>query len=236
VTELSDVLGALMVALENAQATADHQTLAIGELYRRHELLQHFPVPRAYAAELEVELQFAVVERSPVAIDLDIPETQAMVASAARTVVRRVITDGQIVKKRPASSELARLTQEAIDAVLGETKRLVEGNRIADIASDLVARVTDWVRRTDSRHFRVDTDQLDQMMPTLVSFAVAELEGRTRDLADNDGRSLEVLVTEGEMGEVPSSRLSRLKLRLVRGDPGWSVIPVDDQPEARLIL
>ncbi|WP_419812750.1 amidase [Bacterioplanoides sp.] len=59
-TDLSDILGSLMVSLVHARRMADEETVAIAEYYKDHPLLQGMSMPRVRVPELTIDMPITI--------------------------------------------------------------------------------------------------------------------------------------------------------------------------------
>lgn len=59
-SELSEVLGALMISLVHARRLADEETAAVAEYYKDHPLLEGMSLPRVRVPELTIDMPLTI--------------------------------------------------------------------------------------------------------------------------------------------------------------------------------
>lgn len=73
-SELSEVLGALMISLVHARRLADEETAAVAEYYKDHPLLEGMSLPRVRVPELTIDMPLTIDKQIPAKVaELDSP-------------------------------------------------------------------------------------------------------------------------------------------------------------------
>lgn len=57
---LNDYLGGLIASLTDARMMADARSVQVAELYAKHDLLRHFPIPRMRIGDIELNVPIAI--------------------------------------------------------------------------------------------------------------------------------------------------------------------------------
>lgn len=69
---LNDYLGGLIASLTDARMMADARSVQVAELYAKHDLLRHFPIPRMRVGDIELTVPVAIegiAERTGLQLD-----------------------------------------------------------------------------------------------------------------------------------------------------------------------
>ena len=64
-SELSEVLGSLMISLVHARRLADEETAAVAEYYKDHPLLEGMSLPRVRVPELTIDMPLTINQHIP---------------------------------------------------------------------------------------------------------------------------------------------------------------------------
>lgn len=153
-SELSNVLGTLMVSLVHARRMADEETAAVAEYYKDHPLLEGMSLPRVRVPELTIDM--------PITLDEHEMESEAKLNNPA--TIQKAIGD-QLRKS---------MSEEGVDdgddvftkTFTQETKRLLEqinsrhkslGGKVS--REEIVRAVDDSLRRS------LKKSSLDRSLP-----------------------------------------------------------------------
>jgi len=88
-SELSEVLGALMISLVHARRLADEETAAVAEYYKDHPLLEGMSLPRVRVPELTIDMPLTIDKQIPAKVaELDSPRVlhQALMAQLTKSL------------------------------------------------------------------------------------------------------------------------------------------------------
>lgn len=136
-SELSEILGSLMVSLVHARRMADEETAAVAEYYKDHPLLEGLSLPRVRVPELSIDM--------PITIDQHAGEKHAELHSA--TDIHKALMDQ--VKTTLADEQVLSRSQTFQSSFDQESKRalkdLSEKNRETGVkvSREAVVRAVD---------------------------------------------------------------------------------------------
>jgi hypothetical protein len=127
-SELSEVLGALMISLIHARRLADEETAAVAEYYKDNPLLEGMSLPRVRVPELTIDIPVTFEQYVP-AKDAEL-DTTANIHKALMEQFKQSVDDEDILSKTKSF-------QSAFDK---ESKLTLE--KLAEIQRTGTSRVT----------------------------------------------------------------------------------------------
>ncbi|MGP8307839.1 amidase [Vibrio sp. YIC-376] len=96
-SELSEVLGALMISLVHARRLADEETAAVAEYYKDHPLLEGMSLPRVRVPELTIDMPLTIDKQVPAkSAELDSPR---VLHQALMTQLTKSLDDEDILSR-----------------------------------------------------------------------------------------------------------------------------------------
>ena len=96
-SELSEVLGSLMISLVHARRLADEETAAVAEYYKDHPLLEGMSLPRVRVPELTIDMPLTINQHIPAKnAELDSP---ANVHKALMSHFNQALDDEDILSR-----------------------------------------------------------------------------------------------------------------------------------------
>ncbi|WP_347332593.1 hypothetical protein [Marinimicrobium locisalis] len=154
-SELSTVLGTLMVSLVHARRMADEETAAVAEYYKDHPLLEGMSLPRVRVPELTIDM--------PITLDEHEMESEAKLNAPA--TIQKAITDQ--LKESMSEEGVDDDGEDFAKTFSQETKKVLEqinsrhkslGGKIS--REEVVRAVDDSLRRT------LKKSNLDRSVPS----------------------------------------------------------------------
>lgn len=154
-SELSNVLGTLMVSLVHARRMADEETAAVAEYYKDHPLLEGMSLPRVRVPELTIDL--------PITLDEHELESEAKLNNP--TTIQKAIIEQ--LKESMSEEGVDDSDDEFSKAFSQETKRVLEringrhkslGGKVS--REEVVRAVDDSLRRS------LKKSSLDRSLPS----------------------------------------------------------------------
>ncbi|MEO2280753.1 hypothetical protein [Pseudoalteromonas pernae] len=96
-SELSEVLGSLMISLVHARRLADEETAAVAEYYKDHPLLEGMSLPRVRVPELTIDMPITIDKHTPAKVaELDSART---IHTALMTQLKKSLDDEDILSR-----------------------------------------------------------------------------------------------------------------------------------------
>ncbi len=96
-SDLSEVLGSLMISLVHARRMADEETAAIAEHYKDHPLLEGMSLPRVRVPELSIDMPITIDEH--IAAKEALLDTPTNIHKAVMTQLKTTLDDEDILNR-----------------------------------------------------------------------------------------------------------------------------------------
>lgn len=151
-SELSDVLGALMVSLVHAQRIADEETAAVAEYYKDHPLLEGLSLPRIRVPELTIDMPITIDEHKE-ATNAEM-ESPTEIHRALNAQLKQTLDDENVLSK--TQTFMSNFDKEAIRAL----KEVAEKDRqgVVKFSREMVVRSLDQALQTALKKSNADKE------------------------------------------------------------------------------
>lgn len=234
---LGEVVGAIMSQISKGRSQADVATLEVAKAYKEHPLLTEFPVPRLTIDEVVIDLKMAIAA-SP------IPE-RTLTETTRQNIITRL---GDLAKQVPQHRSLRALFREhpklldiwtsgqgqlsQILSVLLPSNMEVEPQSIAKGAAAVFARYLTGtivdpnaeVPPERARNvLRENLPQIETGLTEQIREIIVEAL-KSQPLATD---RIEVLVTASELQNIPTEKITTMRLTLHESDRSWTQIETE---------
>jgi len=195
--KLNEYLGSIISSVSTARVMADVQTVKVAEDYAKHDLLQHFSVPRMRLDDVEITI--------PVAVDQSYsPETKT---KEPVDIIDNGDFNSAVYKEITKSlglSSLPRSASSEVRSVLSKDTQALESS--INKTNDLSA-VSDF-----SKHISEKVDSIvneKKLIKPKASFSREDLEKRISTVAHEQIKKVAPPVELGELQVITESHLLR---------------------------
>ena len=195
---LGDYIGQVLAELTIARVQADLEAARVAELYSRHELLKHFPIPKIRLSEFDVELRFLILDTETE------PKKNIVVKQIGKNFKKftmEVVGRKNITLTANALLKLDSMTSAKVTEAEASTTRKFDLPSMATLMTPIIENV-------------LEDNELDI---ETISEIQNEVDHLTRDsilteLSDNKPR-LNVAVTSKELKEASPDTITSISLK-----------------------
>lgn len=218
---LGDYIGQLMNELTIARVQVDLEVARVAELYSRHELLKHFPIPKIRFSDFEVEVPVLITE---VKDNIDEKNMINKIGERYESVLNENLSKNNI----SLSKETIKMSHKL---VLSELKKIENSPTNCFDFPSISKRISPVLIKTLRENGVGDEDALT---------VVKQIEADTKDyIIDeiSDKQRLKVAVTSSEIKEADASSIVRLSLKATEEGVEWTQISLgDDEKSVRRLV
>lgn len=219
-SDLDQILGALMVSLAHARRIADEETTAIAEYYKDNPLLEGMSVPRIRVPEMVLDVPLVIESHSPGSAN--VPESPDNIVHAIAEefgdAARRegLVLDDAVIERFSSSlrREIARVAPSGSAEASRYPREVAERGAERAMMSAL--------KQSGARE--VSADQIKKIG--------GDLRKRARDVAIKQAGERPVISASINTAEVKehaaAANVTRLRLVLKEEGLEWSVVENDD--------
>lgn len=228
--KLNDYLGSIISSVSNARVMADVQTVKLAEDYSKHELLQHFSVPRMRIADVELDIPIAIESTQEELVDnVDIINNQSFNKAIYSEVTKSL---GRTSLPRQASREVRSLLADSarnLEADVNQTRQL--------------APVTDYSGRLASEITRIAVEK--KLVKNDYELNQSDLVERVKEVAEkqilqNTSRvklgDMNVMVESQLLREQKPENIVRIKMKITEDGMEWQQTEQSDGSISRKLL
>ena len=239
--KVEDFFAALLESLSKARALSDGRSLEVGRLYRQHEILRHFPVPRYTMSELTIDFKCAFSRPERRFVELE-DESRSALLELLRGEVEAFPTAASLPREYRRSAELREAWRSRVPELLGEVESWVSRAGPIDVG-ELAHRLT-----------RLLFDELEAILAPservprgtgMTSPRDRESEYGDRLTADlraylsraggpQEPAPVDLLFSPADLGEVPDALLSSVRVVFRPVDRKWVADDLDGKSILRL--
>lgn len=241
-TTLVELVGGLLSHLAGGRANADGATVQLAELYRRHPLLQLFPVPRSQISEATFDLKFAIAE-APEAVVTLTPELRerlvGRLSALARGLVRNPLMPTALRDRADLDDAWARewaARGPKLDDLIpasGSFDLHDASGRWADGLIELMQSCVTSTAGADGLGAFDHEARLRLHGEVAFGMVAAYQELRGQPPTGLPG-NLKILVTAEDLEPIAPDRINTVQIKLTPSDRSWSVQEQDGHELTRL--
>jgi hypothetical protein len=228
--KLNDYLGSIISSLSNARVMADIQTVKLAEDYAKHELLQHFSVPRMRIADVELDIPIAIESTQEELVEnVDIINNQSFNKAIYSEITKNL---GRTSLPRQASREVRTvLTNSArdLEAKINQTRKLVPVAEYSDkLASDITRIAVE--NKLIKNAYDVNETNLVERVKQAAEKMILENTQRTT-LGD-----MNVIAETHLLREQKPENIVRIKMKITEDGMEWQKVEHSDGSISRKLL
>ncbi|WP_221801596.1 hypothetical protein [Oceanobacter mangrovi] len=226
--KLNEYLGSIISSLNTARVMADIQTVRVAEDYAKHELLQHFSVPRMRIDDVEITI--------PVAIDSAEEQIDAPV-----DIINNKDFNSQIYAEITRSLGVRSLPRETSlqvrSLIASETRELetsINKSRdltpVASFSKQLAEQVSKVLAQQPELEKSASTDDLSGR---LNESATSQLQGLVGNTSLGD---MKVIAETHLLRDQKPEHIMQIKLKISEDAVEWQKLESADGEQKRLLL
>lgn len=241
---LTEVTGALISQINKGRVQADMAVLDVAGIYKEHPFLSSFSIPRMTLDEVNVELKVAFAAGPSTRVSLT-PESRSRVISRARKLVQEDLpAKYRYIQSLAQNREIweplnVTVEKELSELVVAEVEVKPESAAIG-VAALIQQRLMKAVlhpkftitKAGASKFVEEDVPHIEEYVKDEMKKVIAEVIASQPPPKDR----LDVLITAADLKEIPSERITVVKLTLRDSDLAWTQIETKDgKVEKRLV-
>ncbi len=214
---LGKLLGRLVADLSVARAQADIEATQLAELYEKHELLKHFPVPRIRLKETQLDIPLIIKSTEKISPDNDASaETdKAGFSERLRSAGREIIVSSGLSERRKA---VALRDWDALKSREKNRRYLIQRSE-EDISREYAQHLVQSLVKQGLAQKRAEEAKADLLAKSI--------SAKKEKFAKMD--SVMVGITSAELKEADPGTIVRIKLTVVEEGMEWAARD-DDGP------
>jgi hypothetical protein len=240
---LHEFLGAIISHIDRGRIQSDVASLESAKIYKEHDLLSTFPIPKLRIEEvvIEVKVAFATSPASSKSFSLKLKEKLInRIAELASTTIKKNPSIRFLVQnEKSILTFTARMREMLYDIIPTEIEidqktistslvfaiiNLITRNLLSDAVSTPKGKTPTTARVKEVSNFlndikRMENDLLVQIQDIISSGLEDQSSVKDR---------LDVLVTASELQAIPPEKLTHLKMTLLESDKVWTEIEYQD--------
>ncbi len=203
-SELSEILGSLMVSLVHARRMADEETAAVAEYYKEHPLLEGLSLPRVRVPEVTIDM--------PITIDQHHTEKAAELESP--TVIHKAVTEElrNTLDHENILSATETFRSHFDKEALRALKDIAEKDRkgTVKLSREAIVRAMDTALISAQKKSRVE----QELSPEQKSAISKQIRHRVADISVKERSQPAKLVTSAVTSEVKEKSTHQSSVRL----------------------
>ncbi len=211
---LGDYIGQVLAELTIARVQADLEAVRVAELYSRHELLKHFPIPKIRLSEFDVELRFLILDTETK------PKKNIVVKQIGKNFKKftmEVVGRRNITLTANALLKLDSMTSAKVTEAEASTARKFDLPSMATRMTPIIENVLED-NELDIETIREIQNEVDHLTRDSI----------LTELSDNRPR-LNVAVTSKELKEASPDTITSISLKATEEGLEWSQITPESE-------
>lgn len=228
--KLNDYLGSIISSVSNARVMADVQTVKLAEDYAKHDLLQHFSVPRMRIADVELTIPVAIeATQEDLVDDVDIINNQSFNKLVYSEVVKNLgRTSLPLQASREVRSALATSAKD-LEAKVNQMRKL--------------SPVEDYSEQLGVKIMQIAVE--NKLIKNADDFSTANLSERVKIIAEKQIVANSAKTSLGDMNVMVESHLLReqnpenivhIKMKITEDGMEWQQAEQSDGSISRRLL
>lgn len=232
-TNLGDVIGAIISQIDLGRTQADHATLDVANEYRKDARLSDFPIPRMSLDEVTIDLKVSLAAG---------PVSRNVLTQESRTEILKELEE-KVGKLPKSDTTLATIFKEApdlenewklkADQIIKKLSGIFQADtEISPLALSRISAAT--IRGSVSDTLRLPMTKAGKMSASRFGRLDEEkmesfLEAQTKELIEKHlsmqpdlTKRLGVFVTAAELEKIPPEKIATMRFTLHESDRSWT--------------
>ena len=226
---LNEYLGSIISSLNTARVMADIQTVKVAQDYAKHELLQHFSVPRMKIDDVEITIPVAIESADQVLEEpVDIINNKQFNSDTYALVARSV---GRDSLPREVSSKVRSVISRYTRQLETDVNQLRSNQPIKQYAASLNEELQGVFEETKLEYNRekAANSNLASELANLANQEVTAALGKTR-LGD-----MNVIAEAHLLKEQDADKILQIKLKVSEDSMEWQKMELDGEITSKLL-
>lgn len=241
---LGEVAGALISQINKGRAQADMATLDVAEIYKDHPFLSSFSIPRMTLDELNIDLKVAFTAGPSSKVSLT-PDSRAKMLDRVTKLIKVDLPAKyryvQSLAQDPAIwGPLNEAINKEISEIVPAEVEVKPESMTTGVTTSIQRHIVQGILHPTFKITRAGAGKfVEEDIPHIEEFVKGEVKKIITEIVSSQPppkERLDVLVTVSDLQNIPTEKVTTIRLTLKEADMAWTQIETKDgKTEKKLI-